>query len=884
MDTLKRFWRRLLFLRQRNQLDSQLQEEMQFHLEMKIEENLAAGMSAEEARYQALRQFGNKTIMQEEAKEVWSFVSLEIFLQDIRFALRMLRKNPAFTAVAVLALALGIGANAAIFSVITTVLVSPLPYQEPERLVWLANTNPSLGVSQTFLNAEDILDYREQADSFEQVASWGTYPVNLAGGKEPERVESIYVTTNFFQTLGIAPILGRDFTSEEGKEGSNVVIISYGLWQRQFGGDSDIIGRKIVIAGDVQAPRIIIGVMPAGMIFPARIDLFETYQLERSGERGGTHNDRTIARLKPGMTVEQAQAEVNTIALRQAEQFPATNRGWGVAVVPFREHLFGSANVALPLLFGAVAFVLLIAWTNVTGLQLARATSRQKEIAIRLALGAGRWRIVRQMLVESLILSIFGGALGLLLAWWGIDVLRVLGAEALPRLKDTVVDTQVLAFTATLAIFTGVIFGIIPALQASKPNLNQTLKDSGSGSIGGSQPHRFRSFLVISQFAMAMVLLVGAGLLIKSFWKLQQASPGFQSEQVIAAGVSLNMKEYRDTTKRRQFFEQELERIITLPGVESAAATSHLPFGGRTLQQNFRVEGQQEPVSKQNQSLADYRVITPAFFETMRIKLNRGRNFTEQDTAKAPIVYIINEAFAHTYLSGGQAIGKRIRLGYEGQWPGEVIGVVDDVKHRTMEAEAIPTIYASYLQCEPLPSFPIMNYVVRTRDMSGKMMENLQRELQSINGNQVIFYVKPMTDFVADTTAQRRFHMLLLGIFAGIALTLSAVGIYGLMSYLVTERRREMGIRIALGAISGDVLRLVIGQGMKLALTGLLLGAIGALTLVRLLQSLLYGVSTTDIFTFLTVAVVLMGVALIACLVPARRAAKTNPMIALRYE
>jgi putative ABC transport system permease protein len=883
MGTLKRFWRRLLFLRHRNQLDSQLQEEMQFHLEMKIEENLAAGMSAEEARYQALRQFGNQTIMQENAKEVWNFVYLETFLQDIRFAFRMLRKNPVFTIVAVLALSLGIGANTAIFSVITTVLVRPLPYQEPERLVWLANTNPSLGVSQTFLNPEDILDFREQAESFEQVASWGTYPVNLAGGKEPERVESIYVTTNFFETLGIAPVLGRDFTGEDGKEGSTAVIISYGLWQRQFGGDPDIIGRNIVLAGNAQQPRVIVGVMPAGMLFPSHVDLFETYQLERTGERGGTHNDRTIARLKPGKTVEQAQADVNVIALRQAEQFPATNKGWGVAVVPFREHLFGSANVALPLLFGAVAFVLLIAWTNVTGLQLARATSRQKEIAIRLALGAGRWRIVRQMLVESLILSLFGGAIGLVMAWWGIDVLRALGAETLPRLKDTALDIQVLAFTTALSIFTGVIFGVIPALQATKPNLNQTLKDTGSASIGGSQPHRFRSLLVISQFAMAMVLLVGAGLLIKSFWKLQQASPGFQSEQVIAAGVSLNMEEYRDTAKRRQFYEQELSRVAALPGVESAAATSHLPFGGRTLQQNFRVEGQ-EPVSKQNRLLADYRVITPTFFETMRIRLNRGRNFTEQDTTKAPIVYVINEAFAHTYLSGSDVVGRRIRLGYEGQWLGEIVGIVEDVKHRTMEADAVPTIYASYLQCEPLPSFPIMNYVVRTRDTSGKMMENVRRELQSVNGNQVIFYVKPMADFVADTTAQRRFHMLLLAIFAGVALTLSAVGIYGLMSYLVTERRREMGIRIALGAVYGDVLRLVIGQGMKLALIGLLIGAIGALTLVRLLQSLLYGVSTTDIFTFLTVAVILMGVALVACLVPARRAAKTDPIIALRYE
>ena len=809
-------------------------------------------------------------------------------MQELRYGARMLLKKPGFTLIAVLTLALGIGANSAIFSVMMTVLVRPLPYQEAEQLVWLANTNVSLGVSQTFLNPEDILDYREQAESLEQVASWGTYPVNLSGGTAPERVESIYVTTNFFQTLGVAPILGRDFTSsdsniEEGKEDSDAVIISYGLWQRQFGGDPDIIGRKIVLAGNTQEPRVIIGVMPAGMIFPPRVDLFETYQLERTGKRGGTHNDRTIARLKPGMSVEQAQAEVSAIALRQAERFPDTNRGWGVAVVPFREHRFGSANVALPVLFGAVALVLLIAWTNVAGLQLARATSRQKEIAIRLALGASRWRIIRQMLVESLMLSVFGGALGLFFAWWGVDVLRVLGAEALPRLKDTALDTQVLAFTAVLSVLTGVIFGLVPALQASKPDLNRTLKDTGSASIGGSQPHRFRSLLVVSQFAMAMVLLVGAGLLVKSFWKLQQASPGFQSEQVIAAGVSLNMSEYRDAAKRRQFYEQLLARVATLPGVELAAATSHLPFGGRTLQQNFRIEGG-EPVAKQDGSLADYRVVTPTFFETLRIQLKYGRGFTNGDTSKTPIVYLVNEAFAHTYLSGSEAVGKRIRLGSEGQWVGEIVGVVGDVKHRTMEAVALPTIYSCFLQCDPLPSFPIMNYVVRTKDASGKLTESVRRELQSADGNQVVFYVRPMTEFIADTTAQRKFNMLLLGIFAGVALTLSAVGIYGLMSYLVTERRREIAIRLALGATPDKVLQLVIGQGIKLALAGLLLGAIGALMLVRLLQSLLYGVSTTDTLTFLTVALMLTGVALLACFVPARRAARVDPMVALRYE
>lgn len=803
---------------------------------------------------------------------------------DLRYGARMLIRNPGFTVVVALTLGIGIGANTAIYSVFTTILLRPLPYRQPEQLVWLANTNPALGVNQTFLNPQDILDYREQAQSFAEVASWGTYPVNLAGGREPERVESIYVTTNFFQTLGVTPLLGRDFSPEEGAEGSAAVIISYELWQRQFGGDAEIIGKKIVLAGNAAQPRVIVGVMPKELIFPPRVDLFETYQLERDPDRGGTHNDRTIARLKAGTTVEQAQAEISAIALRQAEQFPDTNKGWGVTLVPFQEHLFGSAYVALPLLFGAVAILLLIASTNVAGLQLAHAISRQKEIAIRLAVGAGRGHLIRQMLIESLLLSAIGGALGLLLAWWSVDVLRVLGGEVVPRLKDTRLDAGAFLFTAMLAIFTGVVFGLVPALQASKPDLNRMLKDSGGARIGGARPQRLRSLLIVWQFAMAMVLLAGAGLLIKSFWMLQQTSPGFQADQVFAAGVSLNMEEYRDTTRRRQFYQELLGRLTDLPGVEAAAAISHLPFGGRTLQQNFRIEGR-EPVSKQNQALADYRVITPTFFETLRIPIRRGRGFTEQDTAKAPIVYIVNEAFADAYFSGGEAVGEKIRLGYEGQWPGEVVGVAGDVKHRTMEAVAIPTIYVCYLQIDRLPSFPIMNYVVRAKkDAPGLLAESLRRELQSANGNQVVFYSRPLNDFIADTTGQRKFNMLLLGIFAFVALSLSAVGIYGLISYQITHRQREIAIRTALGARAGDILRMLLWQGLKLALAGVAVGTLGALAVVRLLQSMLYGVGPTDVSTFLTVALILTGAAILACCLPARRATKVDPLMALRHE
>jgi putative ABC transport system permease protein len=792
-------------------------------------------------------------------------------------------KRPSFTAVAVMTLALGIGANTAIFSVVMSVLVRPLPYHEPDRLVWLANTNPSLGVAETFLNPEDILDYREQARSLEQIASWGTFPVNLSGGKQPERVENIYVTTNFFQTLGVKPMLGRDFLPDEEEKEDGGVIISYGLWQRQFGGDPDIIGRKIVLGGDSSEPSAVVGVMPADLNFPARVDLFTTYEYEERTGRGGSHNDRTIARLAPGVTIEQAQMEISRIAERQAEQFPDTNRGWYVVVVPFREHLFGSAGVALPLLFGAVGFVLLIACTNVAGLQLARAASRQKEMAVRAALGATRWRIVRGLLAESLLLSVPGGLSGLLLAMWAVEALRVLGPESLPRLKDTTLDPQALLFTVALSVITGILFGIAPALQSSKPNLAEMLKSTGGASPGGSARHRFRSILVISQFALAMVLLVGAGLMIKSFWKLQQTGPGFESEHVLAAGLSLNLSDYHDQTQLQEFYRQALDRLSQLAGVEEAAAISHLPLGGRTLQLNFRIEGR-EPVSKQNLALADYRVVTPSFFETLRIPLKRGRVFTDRDTAKTPIVFVVNEAFAGAFFSGDDAVGKRMIIGREGQWPGEIIGIVGDVKHRSAEAEAIPAIYACYLQCGPLPTFPIINYVVRTKSDPVAMAEAVRSEILLTHSNQVIYYVRPLPEFVADATAEQRFSMLLLAGFAAIALALAAVGIYGLMSYLVSERKQEIAIRRALGAQTTDVLGLVVGQGIRLSLIGGSVGLASALALTRVMSSMLYGVSATDPATFAVITVILMGVALAACAVPAWPATKVDPGVALRYE
>ncbi len=864
----------------RRRKEEELDAEIRSHLDEAIRDRIERGEAPDEARANALREFGNVGLVKEVTREMWGWAWLERLVQDLRFGLRMLRKHPGFSLIAILTLALGIGANTAIFSVMMTVLAQPLPYRDAERLVWLSNVNPSLGGSPTFLNPEDILDYQEQAQSFEQIASWATNPENLSGGSKPERVEILYITTNFFQTLGVAPMLGRDFGPQDSDKTSDV-IISYGLWQRQFGGDPAVIGRKIVLGGRTEESVTIVGVMPPEMSFPLRADLFGSDRYERGFGRGGSHNNRTIARLKPGVTIAQAQAEISAIAARQALQFPETNRGWDVQVTPFREHLFGGANTAIPLLFGAALLVLLIAWTNVASLQLARAAAaRQKEIAVRLALGARRWRIVRQLLTESLLLAGGGAAAGILLAFAGIKAMRALGPDSLARLQEVALDARALVFTLVISIFTGAAFGLVPALQVSQPDLNSTLKEGGRDS--SMRHRRFHTAFVVAQFALALTLLSGAGLLLRSFWKLRQTSPGFQSDHILAAGASLNKQDY-NPPRMIQFYQQEVERLRRLPGVESAAAISQLPFGGRTMQLNFKLEGQ-PATSGKNLPLADYRVITPSLLETLRIPLREGRALTEQDTTETPVVYLVNETFARTYEMDRSLIGQRLRLGYEGEWPGEIVGVIGDIKHRSAEADAFPTVYISYRQCQTQPRFPIMHFLVRTRLNPENIGASVRNELSASDPNQVVFYVRPLDGFVADASAQRKFSMLLLVLFALLALLLAALGIYGVMSYAVTRRTRELGVRIALGAQSGDVLRLIVGEGIRMTLLGIAIGLAGSFVITRVLAGMLYGVGATDPATFVGVTFLLFGIAVLACWIPARRATKVDPLVALRTE
>ncbi len=802
--------------------------------------------------------------------------------QDLRFGFRILLKRPGFALLAALTLALGVGANTAIFSVVLAVLIRPLPYHNADQVVWLSNRNSTLGVSGAFLNPADILDFQEQSKTFEQIAAWGTLPINLYGARTPERVESVYATPNFFRTLGVRPALGRDFADSDQSDAA--VIISHGLWQRQFGGDPNIIGRKLEFGVPLK-PLIdghtIVGVLPPETNFPARVDLFTSEPLERTGtDRGGPHNWRTIGRLKPGITVAQAQSELDLLTQRQAELYPETNKGWDVQVQPLREYLFGSSQTALPLLFCAVGLVLLIACANVANLQLSRAFARRKEFALRIAVGAKRSRIVRQVIVESLLLSLLGGGLGVLFASGCLSILRTLGPESIPRLMTASLNAPVLIFAIAISILSGVVFGLVPALQASHSSINQLLKGSDNAGASGRRSNRFRRSLVIGQIALALVLLTGAGLVIKSFRRLQEVDPGFKTDHLLTAGVSLSFNDYPNgSPKRTQFFVAALERLSSLPGVTSAGAISHLPFGGRTMKLPFFIKGH-STTSVKNEDTADYRVVTPSFFRTAGVELIKGRLLDEHDRESTSKVFVVNQAFVRSFLPGIDPIGAQLE-GESAFVKGEIVGVVANVKHKGLELKAEPAFYVSYQQSA---TFPIMNFLIHTESDPEQLAGAVQRELQALDPKAVVFNVRPFSDFIADSVAPRRFNLWLFSAFGSLALLLATAGIYGTINYAVTQRTREIGIRIALGAQRRDILTLVLSDGMRLIVIGSLFGLIGSLAVTRWMQTLLFSVSPTDPITYVVVGALLIVVALIASWIPARRATRVDPVISLRYE
>ena len=810
-------------------------------------------------------------------------------LQDIRFGFRILLKRPGFSLIVVLTLALGIGANTTIFSAIDAVLLNPLPYKNPERLMVMWETNKHLGPEMWDRNEVAIgnfLDWRERNQVFDQLGALFDTDMNLTGVGEPQRIKSYVVTTNFFQVLGVQPMLGRSFLPEEEKPGAPfTVILGHDLWQRQFGSDPNIINRSLTFNGHQVA---VVGVMPPGfeVQFPIskHVDMFVPFIIDVADP---DYHDRsqnflyTVARLKPGVSQEQAQSEMSLIASQLQQQYPETNAERGVRLVPLHKQIVGNVESYLYMLFAAVGFLLLIACTNVAGLLLARVTARHREVAVRIALGASRWRLIRQLLTESVILSAVSGLLGLLLAYGGVKLLLALTPSEVPRLHEIGLHVPVFLWTLTISIVTGVLFGLAPAVQASKPDLNTALKESSGRNPGSFQGSGLRNLLVVSEVAVALLLLVGAGLMTKSFVRLQQVDPGFDATNVVSMNIALPTSKYRQQ-QVNVFYDQLIERLRNLPGVKSVAGINPLPLSNSNVSSRFVVEGAPF-VPLADRPYAGVRVVTPDYFQTMSIPNLKGRSFTEQDRENTPRVIIVNEAMASRYWPSEDVIGKR--LGYveefsdKQEWL-QIVGVVGDVRHKALETEVMPEVYFPYKQSPQ----NFMNLVVRTTSDPTSIVPAIRGQILSVDKDQPVSDIMTMEQRVAKSVAAKRFVMFLLGTFSILALGLAAVGIYGVMAYLVTQRTQEIGVRMALGAQKRDVLKLVVLKGMVLAIIGTTIGLVASLALTRVMRSLLFEVTPTDWLTFVISSAVLLTVALLACYIPARRATKLDPLIALRYE
>ena len=790
-------------------------------------------------------------------------------MNDLRFALRQLLKNPGFTAVAVLTLALGIGANTAIFSVINGVLLRPLPFKEPGQLVRLYESRPKVSLLQGPISPPTFLDWRQQNTVFEGMAAFHGGSLNLTGGGEPERLSATHVSVNLFALLGVKPMLGRTFGPDDEQE-NKVVVLGDGFWRRRFGGDRALIGQTISL--DKQSYTVV-GVMPSSFRFPDQADLWVplTFANDEAANRGSRFL-RAVARLKPGISLAQAGAEMETIARRLGSQYEE-NKDWGVHVLAIREEIVGNIRPALLVLFGAVGLVLLIACANVANLFLARSAARQREIAIRSALGAGRGRLIRQLLRESLLLSLIGGLLGLLLSVWGTALLGTLVPSELPGVRELGPDVRVLAFTLIVSLLTGTLFGLLPALQLSRVDLNESLKE-GRGSAGAS--HRLHGFLVVSEVALALMLLAGAGLLLKSFFQLKAVNPGFLPANVLTMQLSLPESKYPQGHQQAAFFGQVVQNIEALPGVQSAGVAPTLPLSGGLNSYGFSLDGR---ASQPGDNLsAEHDSVTPRYFRALGIRLLQGRLFTDGDTASSPPVVIINETAARRFFPNENPLGRKVTIA--GPEPGEIIGVVEDVKQYALTRESPPHMYSPQTQ---KPSSG-MTLFVRTARTPMSLVSAVRQAVLAVDKDQPVSDVQTMDQVLSESLAQRRFTMLLLGIFGATALLLSAVGIYGVMAYSVTRRTGEIGIRMALGAQRADILGLVFRQGGRLIALGLAVGLLGGLVLTRFLGSMLFGVTAHDPATFAAIAVLLAGVALLACWLPARRAARVDPMVALRAE
>ncbi len=869
-------------------------------------ELLMRGVAEAEAYQQALAELNNSEFLRRELQRSERQSQQDaIFLgtnrrtnmiadlwQDLRYGARMLWKQPGFTLIAVLTLALGIGANTAIFSVINGVLLRPLAFHDPDRLVMLWTDNPAwqLGFHEIPATPADLNEWRARATSFEQLATFQSNPADLSDGGDPERVGGVDVAANLLPLLGVQPLLGRHISAAEEQPGQDrVALISYALWQRRFGGDAAILGKTITVN---RAPRTVIGVLPEGFHFPRATEMPLVYNLPeradlwmplardaRFWEQRTQRGLIVIGRLKAGVTQAQAQTEMDSLAARQARDDPQTHEGWRVWLTPLFNQVVGQTRTPLLVLLGAVGSLLLIACANIASLLLARAAARRRELAVRAAIGAGRARIIRQLLAESLLLAALGGSLGLLLGYGGLAVLLLFIPPTVPRLQGISLDTHVLLFTALISLLTGALFGLVPARQASQLNLAEALKDAGRTNSAGSglRSHRL---LVTAEVALAAVLLVGAVLMLQSFQRLLAVDPGFRPEGVATFEITLPRTRYSDGAQRAQFFEQARARLSSLPGVRAVGAISNLPLGGYESMDSIAIEGA-APVPRGKEPMAEDRAITPGYFGALGISLMSGRDFAATDGADKPLVAIINETLARQFFPGRDALGQRIKWVLNDKDWRTIVGVVRDVRGFALEAQARPQLYHPHAQSP----YSGMAMAVRADATALPSLRSaIQQEFKQLDATLPLANYRTMPELVAKAVARPRFSALLLGLFAAAALLLTVVGLYGVVAYGVNQRTREIGLRLALGAQPQNVLALVIGQGMQPVGVGVGIGMISAFALTRLLASQLYEIKPTDPATFGLVALGLLCVALLACYLPARRAAKTDPMVALRVE
>ena len=807
---------------------------------------------------------------------------MQFFWQDLRYGFRTLLRNPGFCAVAILALALGIGPNTAIFTMVNAVLLKPLPVPEPNRVVMIWGTLLKSGFDQMPVSAADYLEWKKQAHSFDQMSAAFAIPefgLNVSGAGDPERVSAALASKEFLPALGIKPIVGRNFLPEEDRPGGPpAVLISHALWQRRFHSDPAAIGRNLTVDG---IPRTVVGVVPHELGEMVAADLWLPTAINPNNPERQNHQFGIVARLKPSVTVAEARAEMAVIARRLESAYPATNTGWGVTLFPMAEMFTGRIRPVLLILLGAVGLLLLIACANLANLLLARAATREKEIAIRGALGAGRLRLIRQLLTESLVLALAGGALGLVLAAWGVRLLRSVVPDMFPMLQHMSVDVPVLAFTFGISILTGLLFGLVPAWRSSHTDLNTTLKEAAGRSESAGGSHRIRSFLLAGEVALAVLLSVSAGLLLRSFVRVTEVNPGVRTANILTMNLSLPEVKYDTPQKRATFYKDLIERVDTLPGVRSAGAVVFLPLRVSILSfriwvNSFTIEGR-PPVPQDKQPLADYRPATPGYFNTMGIALRQGRLFDQHDDLDAKRVVLVNEAMVRKHFPHENPLGQRIVMGK----PMEIVGVVADAKLYGLDAPVEPAVYVPHAQHSGDSSMAV---VVRTEGDPTVVAAAVRREILKLDPEQPISNVRSMEQVLSDSLMLRRVAMLLLTVFASLALTLATVGIYGLTAYSVSRRTHEIGLRVALGASQSQILRMVVGRGLVTSLIGAAIGVAAAFELTRGLSGMLYGVTATDPLVFAGVPLLLIAVSVLASYVPARKATRIDPLVALRYE